>query len=212
MNSDVLILIDSCHSGSTILSSQGSSSRGRTEIIAACPYTGTAPSPHGAILAFTETLLQELEYRLGLNTRLPFTAASLHRGMSERLVKEGLHQARARAPPRMKVLSAFLEGSQHYSPAQFPRMPVYFNLCDDFSLPSIPLQPMFLNHDSGQNEHSDGIRKKTTTERIRYCTPVRRVRQYVQSACVRPSKNMSVNFSGGNRHLPAMDPMSHIQY
>lgn len=90
MSNDVLILMDSCHFGGTILSSWGSSSCGRTEIIAACSYLGESSMPTPGNYTFTRALIDELEDRLGFRASQPFTAATLHRGMSEKLIRSGL--------------------------------------------------------------------------------------------------------------------------
>lgn len=172
METDVLILIDSCSSGGTILSSQNSRSTGRTEIIAACSYGCQTPSPHGAPFEFTDALLKELEDRLRLNTQLPFTAASLHRGMSERLVEAGrLQQASSHASPAMEVVSQVPAGCRRYLSTLLPAMPVHFNICDDSSLPGIPLQPLFIDHDFGQNGDSDGTPKRSRTEKMTRVKP-----------------------------------------
>jgi hypothetical protein len=169
----VLILIDSCFSGGTIISSQGSNSKSRTEIIAACSYLEKTPAPKYNAFTFAEALLGDLENNLGSRNPQPFTAANLHRGMSERIVKSGVEQnERDRLHPFEEILD-IRSRLRIPPPPPLPEMPVHFNLCDDFRQPSIPLKALPFNDEPqridsvNDGNHGSGNPPPTRTSRRR---------------------------------------------
>ena len=141
--------MDSCYSGGTVISARESSSKGRIEIIAACGYSELTILPGRNFLIFTQALVDELDRWLETNIQHPFTAANLHRGMSERMIWNGLNRRETRYLPTPEEIQEMEARGESYTTDQYvylPQTPVYFNLCDDFRQPSIPLKPLPINN------------------------------------------------------------------
>lgn len=133
LNCDVLILLDTCHAASSIVasSSTNASSKGRTEIIAACGYEAKTPGLDRDLFGqylptFSRALSMELQ-RLSLSPR-PFSAAILHCTILERNVFGNAFAFPALQLPFSMQMTT--------SPT-----PVHVVLGNAWDMPGIPLQP-----------------------------------------------------------------------
>jgi hypothetical protein len=168
LDRDVLIILDSCYSGAVVGSTNPKLAKHKTEIICACGIyeTTNVPGESNSIIRnyievfkiwtdFTRVLVKELKERSRLG--LPFTASSLHLGVTKRIRDETF----AEQPKDMEK-----------SP---PLTPVQFSVSEDTALPGIILMPLRKDPDeinlpadtdpkSSSNKHSKHNNGTTASE------------------------------------------------
>lgn len=145
LNTDVIVMLNSCESAGAVATNDRQKSKKRFEIIAASGAPGLSVSTD-----FTDILVRELADRCRLTEdqsdagipRPPFTVSSLYTGILRRTVRKYYNKGRYN-----------FESEQTYAKFKEAMTPVHFTLKEGVNQSSICLSPVVPFHDTEDLRH-----------------------------------------------------------